>query len=347
MSTRKDPFGSLPDGRQVELYTVTNSHGVEARLTTYGAILVSLKTPDRSGKSAIITLGHDSLAGYLAGHPYFGSTIGRFGNRIAGAKFTLDGREYSLFANDGPNHLHGGKVGFDKVLWQAQPVNHAGAEGVRFSYVSPDGEEGYPGNLTVDVTYILSEQDELRIDYRAQTDKATPVNLTHHSYFNLAGAGSGDIYGHLLTIHADRYLPVNERLIPTGELLTVAGTPMDFRQPMPIGSRIAQTGGGYDHCYVLNRNGPGLSPAARVVEPGSGRAMEIFTTEPAIQFYSGNFLTGAKGAGGAAFHKQHAFCLETEHYPDSPNQPAFPSTILRPGQTYTHTTVHRFSTVPK
>jgi len=345
MDLFKENFGRLPDGTPVELFTLNNSHGLRARIMTYGAIVVSLEVPDRDGSLADITLGYDSLDGYLETTPYFGAVVGRYGNRIAKAKFTLDGVEYTLAANNGENHLHGGLKGFDKVMWAAEPVREEAAVGVKLSYLSPDGEEGYPGNLSCVVTYWITEDNELKITYEATTDKATPLNLTHHSYFNLAGQGRGDILGHELILEADRYTPVDEGLIPIGELRPVAGTPFDFTTPHIIGARIAQVHGGYDHNFVLRSGGGDLARAAQVFEPTSGRVMEVFTTEPGIQFYTGNFLDGSIfGKVGREYNKHYGFCLETQHFPDSPNQPDFPSTILRPGETYHTLTIHKFST---
>jgi len=345
MFVKKDPFGVLPDGTAVEIFTLTNNRGIEARLMTYGATLVSLKLPDRNGAFDDVVLGYDSLDGYVKNSPYFGSIVGRYGNRIAKGRFTLNGVTYGLATNNGPNHLHGGIKGYDKVVWMAEPIREADAVGVKFAYLSKDGEEGYPGNLAVTVTYWLTNADELRIDYQAVTDKATPVNLTHHSYWAFAGQGSRDILGHELTLEADKYTVVDEGLIPTGELRDVRGTPMDFTVPHTIGERIAQVPGGYDHNYVLRSGGGAMILAARVHEPTTGRTMEITTTEPGIQFYSGNFLDGTiTGKGGRVYQKHYGFCLETQHFPDSPNQPDFPSTILEPGQTYRTTTVHKFFT---
>ena len=340
----QEPFGTLPDGRDVVLFTLSNGRGLRARIMTYGAIVVSLEVPDREGRLADITLGYDSLEGYLETTPYFGAIVGRYGNRIAQGRFTLDGVEYSLARNNGENHLHGGQKGFDKVLWSAEPLREEKAVGVRMSYLSPDGEEGYPGNLSCTVTYRVTSDNELTITYEATTDKATPVNLTHHSYFNLAGQGQGDILGHELQLWAGHYTPVDEGLIPTGELRPVGGTPFDFTTPHPIGERIDQVPGGYDHNFVLSSGGGEPAPAARVYEPESGRVMEIFTTEPGIQFYSGNFLDGTiTGKVGKLYRRHYGFCLETQHFPDSPNFPDFPSTILRPGETYRSHTVHKFS----
>jgi aldose 1-epimerase len=346
-ATRAD-FGKMPDGAAISAYTLTNKNGLEARIITYGGTLVSLKTPDRNGKMADVVLGMDTVDAYRKNTWYFGALIGRYGNRIGGARFKLEGVEYKLDMNNGKNSLHGGANGFDKRVWTARELTDGGLE---LTYKSKDGEEGYPGNLTAVVVYHLTDANELRIDYSATTDKPTVVNLTNHSYFNLKGAGSGDILGHLMTLNADRYTPVDAGLIPTGELRPVAGTPFDFRKPVAIGARIGQSdeqlklGQGYDHNFVLNRTGAGLSLAARVEEPNSGRVMEVSTTEIGIQFYSGNFLDDtAKGKGGLVYHLRNGFCLETQHYPDSPNKPAFPSTELKPGQKYQSTTVYRFLT---
>lgn len=343
MDVQKESFGRIPDGQEVELYTLNNVHGLEARIMTYGAILVSLKIPDRNEKLSDITLGYDDLDGYIKENPYFGAVVGRCGNRIAKGKFTLDGVEYQLATNNGENHLHGGLKGFDKVVWKAKPVKEDNAVGVKLVYLSKDGEEGYPGNLSSTVTYTLTNNNELRISYEATTDKATPINLTHHSYFNLAGQGACDILGHELVLNADRYTPVDKGLIPTGEIKLVKGTPMDFTIPQPIGARIAEVEGGYDHNYVLNNTNDSMVLAARVFEPTSGRVMEIYTTEPGVQFYSGNFLDGSiTGKSGKVYYKHYGFCLETQHFPDSPNKSQFPSVILRPGETYMHQTVHKF-----
>ena len=340
----QEEFGKLPDGRVVNRYTLKNRNGVIAKVMDYGAILTELWVPDKSGRSANIVCGFDNLDQYLAGHPFFGATTGRYANRIAKGRFTLEGREYTLATNNGPNHLHGGVKGFDKQLWKSEPLTgKSGQQSVRFTYVSKDGEEGYPGTLNVTVVYTLTDKDELSIDYSATTDKTTVVNLTNHSYFNLAG--SGDILGHLVQIEADRYTPVNEQLIPTGELAPVAGTPLDFKKPTAIGDRIDQlkpVPGGYDHNFVLNRTGNSLELVASVTEPKSGRKLEVLTTEPGMQLYTANFLDGKlKGINGVTYHKHSAFCLETQHFPDSPNQPKFPSTALKPGQVYNTTTVYR------
>lgn len=338
----KTQFGTMPDGRPVDLYTLTNANGAVVKITNYGTIITELHVPDRNGQFGDVVLGFDNLAQYLAGHPYFGCTVGRVANRIGGAKFTLDGKTYTLAANNGPNHLHGGLKGFDKVLWQAEPQTDVS---VRFTYISPDGEEGYPGNLAVTVVMTWTDQDEIVIEYSATTDKATPVNLTNHSYFNLAC--EGDILGHVLMLSASQYTPADASLIPTGEIRPVAGTPLDFTTPTQIGARFDQLDNkprGYDHNFVINRAGKGLALAARVFEPKTGRVMEVFTTEPGIQLYTGNFLDGSlKGKRGVVYKQYTGFCLETQHFPDAVNKPSFPSIILRPGQTYQQTTVYRFS----
>jgi aldose 1-epimerase len=345
-----EPFGTTRDGEDVELYTLTNSDGVEVRITNYGGIVTHLLVPDRDGVPGDVVLGCDSLSGYLEGTPYFGAIVGRYGNRIARGRFLLDGVEYSLATNNGDNHLHGGSRGFDKVVWAAEPYQAESEAGLRLSYVSEDGEEGYPGRLTVTVTYALTNENELRIEYLAETDKPTVVNLTHHSYFNLAGHDSGDILGHELELAASRFTAVDSGLIPTGELRQVAGSPMDFRERLSIGARIdaadeqLRFGGGYDHNFVLDAYDGSLRFAARVYEPTSGRVMEVYTSEPGIQFYSGNFLDGSNvGKGGTPYEHRAGFCLETQHFPDSPNQPHFPSTVLRPGERYESTTIYRFS----
>ncbi len=338
MNVTKEAYGNLPDGTPdgtpIDQYTLSNPNGLKVKIINYGAITTAIETPDRNGHVENITLYRDSLADYLetkdgkATTPGFGATIGRYGNRIAKGRFTLEGKPYTLAVNNGPNALHGGLKGFDKVIWKAEPFKTPDTAGVVFSHTSPDGWEGYPGTLQVKVTYSLTDKDELKMDYEATTDKPTVLNLTNHDYWNLAGAGNGDILKHELMINADRYLPVDDTLIPLGRIEPVKGTAMDFTSPKPVGRDIAEVKGGYDHCYVLNRRGDGLSLAARVSEPTSGRVMEIYTTQPAIQFYTGN---------------PRALCLETQHYPDSPNQPSYPSTLLRPGQKYTQVTVHKFS----
>ena len=344
-------FGTTDENQPVELYTLTNSRGSRVSITNYGGIVTSLWVPDRDGDLGDIVLGYDNLGQYLEGSPYFGAIVGRYGNRIANGRFTLDGVEYSLAVNNGPNHLHGGIKGFDKVVWNAQPYVEPDEVGLRLDYTSPDGEEGYPGNLAVTVVYALTNRDELRVEYVAKTDRATVVNLTHHGYFNLAGHASGDILGHELIIAADRFTPVDEGLIPIGELRDVAGTPMDFRAPFAIGERIdaddeqIRVGGGYDHNWVLNGDAGTLRFAARVSEPTTGRVLEVYTTEPGVQFYAGNFLDGSNvGKGGVPYARRSGFCLETQHYPDSPNRSEFPSSVLRPGERYESTTVYRFVT---
>ncbi len=343
------PFGATPDGTPVELFTLTNAQGMEVRAMTYGGIIVSLKVPDRAGRLDDVVLGFDSLGGYLKGSPYFGAIVGRFANRIAKGRFTLDGQTYKLAINNGPNALHGGIKGFDKVVWQAEPFTSDSGVGVTFSHVSPDGNEGYPGTLTVHVRYLLTNADQLVVDYDATTDKATPINLTQHTYFNLHGAGTGDILGHELMLDADSFTPVDSTLIPMGTVTPVAGTPLDFRTLTPIGAHIndhdqqLQYAGGYDFNYVIRRTGPGLVHAAHVVEPATGRTLDVLTTEPGLQFYSGNFLDGTiTGKGGHVYGHRSGFTLETQHYPDSPNQAGFPSTILRPGQEYRSRTVFAF-----
>jgi len=343
-------FGSV-DGKKISLYTLANQHGMQAAVINYGATLVSLKTPDRRGKIDDIVLGYDDLPGYVADKFYFGSTIGRYANRIAHGKFTLDGTRYHLACNNGPNHLHGGPGGFHKVVWEANPLPvTSDSAGVQFSYLSPDGEEGYPGNLTVAVTYRVSDANELMIDYAASTDKDTIVNLTNHSYFNLAGQGRGDILRHQLTIHASTFTPVNDALIPTGELRTLAGTPLDFSHPTSIGARIdnndeqLRIAGGYDHNFVIARSARGLAHAAHVSEPDSGRVMDVYTSEPGIQLYTGNFLDGSmNGKSGKNYPFRSGLTLETQHYPDSPNHPAFPRTALQRGHHLASQTVYGFT----
>ncbi len=345
----KSPFGTLPDGQAADLYTLRNEKGMTVKITNFGGTIVSWTAPDKNGNYEDITLGCDSLSGYLKGTPYFGSIIGRYGNRIAKGKFSLDGKEYTLATNNIGNHLHGGLKGFDKVLWTAAPAN--GSEpALKLRYTSPDGEEGYPGNLQVEVVYTLQQDNALKIEYSATTDKKTVCNLTNHAYFNLAGAGKGDILNHELALYADRFLPVDSTLIPTGELKPVAGSVFDFTRPVAIGAGINDTGdtqivagGGYDHCWILKNNGNTLKLAAVLSEPVSGRRMEVHTTEPAIQFYSGNFLDGTVvGKGNIPYKHRTGLCLETEHYPDSPNQPEFPTAVLNPGETYRSTTIYKF-----
>ncbi|MEA3226856.1 MAG: aldose epimerase family protein [Planctomycetota bacterium] len=345
MSVNQESFGQTSEGREVDLYTLTNSNGLKARITNYGAILVSLEVPDRAGKFADITLGFNTIDGYLGEHPYFGAVVGRYANRIGAARFVLDGVEYKLAANNDENHLHGGLKGFDKVVWKLEDLKSEGRSAlVKLSYISEDGEEGYPGNLACSVTYTLTEDDELQISYEADTDKATVLNLTNHTYFNLAGQGTGDILGHELMLVADKYTVVDKGLIPTGENRNVKDSPMDFTVSASIGSRIEQTGMGYDHNYVLNSGGGSLALCARVYEPTTGRVMEVSTTQPGVQLYTGNFLDGSlTGKDGKKYEKHYAFCLETQHFPDSPNKPGFPSVVLNPGQKYATTTVFKFS----
>jgi aldose 1-epimerase len=343
------PFGTTPDGKAVEVYTLSNARGMQVRAITYGAIIQALRVPDRKGRMGDVVLGYDSLPGYIAESPYFGAVVGRYANRIARGRFTLEGRTYRLATNNGPNHLHGGLKGYDKVVWRARSFQRADGAGVRFEYTSPDGEEGYPGTVQVSVEYVLTPENTLLVDYHATTDRATPLNPSQHSYFNLAGEGSGDILKHVLTIEADRYTPVDSTLIPTGELASVAGTPFDFRKPTAIGARIGEAdpqlryGKGYDHNFVLSRTGAGLFHAVHLLDPSSGRTLDISTTEPGLQFYSGNFLDGTiTGKGGHVYRHRTAVVLETQHFPDSPNQPRFPSTILRPGEEYRSRTVFAF-----
>ena len=340
------------DGKPIELVTLKNTHGVEVQAISFGAIITSIKVPDKAGTIADVALGFDSPEQYWANppHPYFGAVVGRYGNRIAKGAFTLDGKSYSLAINNAPNTLHGGNKGFDKQVWTVTTKDDPAGSSATFSLTSPDGDEGYPGTLQARVTYTLTEKNELIVDYHATTDKATPVNLTQHTYFNLSGEGSGDILGHELTLNADRYTPVDATLIPTGQLAPVQGTPFDFRKATAIGARIDQddpqlkNGKGYDHNWVLNRRGTGLQHAATVHDPKSGRTLDISTTEPGVQFYTGNFLDGTiKGKGGKPYVLRSGLCLETQHYPDSPNQKTFPSTILQPGKTYSSRTVFTFS----
>ncbi len=348
------PFGRLSDGREATLYTLVNARGARADITDYGAIIVRLFVPDRDGRLGDIVLGYNSVEEYVRNNPYFGAIVGRFGNRIAHGRFTLDGRTHTLATNNTPNgvpcHLHGGNIGFDKVLWSARAAVAGGAPTLELRYRSADGEEGYPGNLEVTATYTLGDDNSLQVDYRATSDQATPVNLTQHTYFNLKGEGRGDILDHRLQLNARRYTPVNAGLIPTGELATVAGTPFDFTTPHRIGDRVdapheqLKLAGGYDHNWVLDNQSGRLALAAIATEPTTGRTLEVWTQEPGVQFYCGNFLDGtARGKSGQPYAHRSGFCLETQHYPDSPNQAAFPSTILRPGQTYWTITLFKFS----
>jgi aldose 1-epimerase len=346
MEIDKQEFGKTADGKPVEIYTLINANGLKAKVMTFGAILTELHVPDRQGKMADVVLGFSDLDSYLKGHPHFGSTVGRYANRIAKGKFTLDGKEYSLAINNGPNSLHGGKIGFDKKIWKAEPMTSPDGPSVKFLLTSPDGEEGYPGEVHATVTYTLTNKNELKIDYTATSTKATPINLTNHSYFNLSG-GPASIAQHELTLNADRYTPTDETLIPLGEVKSVKGTPLDFTTPHAIGARFAEMPkfiGGYDHNYVINGDEKALKFTARAKDPSSGRVMEMSTTEPAVQLYTSNFMDGKiKGKGGIAYNAHQAFCLEAQHYPDSPNQPQFPSTILKPGETYKQTTIYKFS----
>ena len=362
MKVESTPFGQTEKGEKVTRFVCTNQNGCVLELIDYGAIVLQLRVPDRQGRIANVNLGFESLDGYLQRHPYFGATVGRFCNRIAGGQFSLDGKTYTLAKNNGPNHLHGGVAGFDKQLWKAEPVKTSDAVGVRFSRQSPDGEEGYPGCVDVSVLYTLNNRNELLVDFTATTDQPTPLNLTNHNYWNLAGAGNGSILDHELEIAADQYVATNDQLIPTGKLNAVANTPLDFRMPHRLGERIRQIVAdpvGYDHCYVLrpaadrqplpaaspaapNPNGAAaLRFAARVTDRQSGRVMEVYTTQPGLQLYSGNFLDGSAGNGG--YKQYEGFCLETQHFPDSPNQPGFANTILKPGETFRQTSVFRFT----
>jgi len=339
----RQPFGKMPDGAAVDLFTL-DSGRMAVRVMTYGATITAVEVPDRQGRAANVCLYAETLADYLAGAPS-ASVIGRYANRIGGARFAIDGTEYALTPNAAPNHIHGGRNGFQKAVWKAETVAGDGAAGVRLTHTSPDGDEGYPGTLTATVTYTLTSADELRMEYTAVTDKPTHVNLTNHAYWNLAGAGAGDVLGHRLTMNADRYLVTDERLVPVGEIRGVDGTPLDFRTPHAVGDRIGELAAtrGYDHCYVVNRKEAGeLALAARVVDPSSGRTMEVRTTYPGVQLYTANHLGGKQGAAGRTYVKHGALCLETQFYPDSPNKPQFPSTLLRPGQTYRQVTLHKF-----
>lgn len=352
LSVTEESWGNMPDGRPVSLFTLTNKNNVTLQITNYGGYFVSAKWADKNGKIDDVLLGHYSLDGYLdaSQNPYFGGIIGRYANRIAKGKFSLDGKQYTLATNDGPNSLHGGNQGFDKRLWQAEKIEGPDSVGVLLKYTSADMEEGYPGKMDVTVEYSLNNNNELRLDYKATTDKKTVVNLTNHPYWNLKGQGQGTVLNHLMMINADNFTPIDSTMIPTGEIRPVEGTPFDFRKPTAIGARINEDnqqlkyGKGYDHNWVLNKPAPGtMTLAARVVEPTTGRTLEVHTTEPGIQFYSGNFLDGTiNGKNGATYEHRGAFVLETQHYPDSPNQPNFPSTVLNPGDTYTQTTIYTF-----
>ncbi|MHC4241151.1 MAG: aldose epimerase family protein [Planctomycetota bacterium] len=347
LGVKEKLFGRMPDGREVTLYELKNANGVRAGIINYGAILVSLEVSDRDGKFDDVALGFDDMDSYIQRNPLFGAVVGRYANRIANASFTLDGTEYKLTANAGKNHIHGGRnKRFDKVLWEGSPLTGRKEAGVRFTYLSKDGDEGFPGNLKCIVTYTLTNNNELKISYEATTDKPTIINLTNHSYFNLAGAGNGDVLDHEMIINADYYTPSDTALIPTGEIHNVKDTPLDFTSAKTIGARInllAQTRG-YDHNYVLKNSGGELIPAARVYEPRSGRVMEVQTTEPGMQFYTANGMRGIKGKGGKIYNNHYGFCLETQHFPDSPNKPHFPSVVLRPGEKFNTITVFTFST---
>ena len=349
---KKESFGKTTGGEQIELHSLSNKKGMEVSITNFGATVVTLKVPDRAGKAADIVLGYDTLDGYENGTSYFGATVGRYGNRIASGKFSIDGKTYTLPKNNGENTLHGGIVGFNKKVWKAREIASKLGESLEMSYLSADGEEGFPGNLSAKVVFTLpADRNELRIDYTATTDKDTVLNLTNHSYFNLTGEGNGDILDHVMTLHAKQFTPVDKGLIPTGELKNVAGTPMDFNSATAIGKRINESdeqlvfGKGYDHNWVLARagGGNGLSIAAEAYDPKSGRRLEVLTTEPGVQFYSGNFLDGAKGKGNKPYPQRAAFCLETQHFPDSPNHANFPSTLLKPNAVFHSQTVFRFS----
>lgn len=337
----KESFGTI-DGKPVYLYTLKNTSGMEVKVTNYGAIITSIIVPDRNGKMGDIVLGFDSLSGYTAANPYFGALVGRYANRIAKGKFVLDGREYTLAVNDGPNHLHGGIKGFNKVVWEGKEFSDTTRAGITLTYLSKDNEEGYPGNLQVTVTYSLDNHNQLTTVIEAVTDKATPVNLCNHTYFNLSEADT-NILGHEVILKATRYTEVDANLIPTGQLPDVAGTAMDFTTAHPIGERIAEVPGGYDHNYVLDKKSGEMGFAANVFDPRTGRGLIVMTTQPGVQFYTGNFLDGTiTGKGGKVYEKHYGFCLETQHFPDSPNQPSFPNTMLKPGEKYQETTVWQF-----
>ena len=344
---QREAFGSLPDGRSAEEILITNAKGMVLGISDYGGLITSIQVPDRDGNVEELTLAFDSVGAYRA-RAYYGPIIGRYGNRIGNARFTLEGEEYQLAANNGPHHLHGGPTGFHTKLWAAEPFSRADGAGVILSYTSPDGEEGYPGTVDVKVTYTLTNDNEIVIDYQATTDRTTHINLTNHAYFNLAGAGQGDHVDHLLMINASRYTPTDAQLIPTGELAEVAGTPLDFRQPTRIGDQLEadhheiRTGSGYDHNFVIDRQGDGLELAARLSDPASGRVMEVLTTEPGIQFYSGNWGRAIPGRNGASYPRWGGLALETQHFPDTPNQPDFPSTVVRPGEEYRSSTIYKF-----
>lgn len=342
MKVTREVFGQLPDNGEASLFTVSNSNGLTLKISNYGGIIQSIQAPGKNGEMADMVLGFDNLDAYLQDHPYIGTLVGRYAGRIAGGVFTLDGTEYQLIQNNGRNHLHGGSAGFDKVLWEASEFADKKGAGVTLTYLSHDMEEGYPGNLKARVTFTLDDDNQVCLDYQATTDKPTPLNLTHHAYFNLNG-GSSPVYDHELMIASDRYVAGDSELIPTGEICSLEGSSLDFRTSKPIGADIDKVEGGFDHCYVLGENSKISHAVARVVHPESGRIMEVFTTEPGVVFYSSNFLEGLTGKGGQPYGKHQALCLEAQHYPDSPNHAEFPSTILRPGETYTQKTIYKFS----
>ena len=348
MPITRDIFGRTPDGAAIDRFSLRNANGLEADIITWGGIVTALRVPDRNGALVDVTLGFDTLEPYLQEHPYFGALIGRFGNRIARGRFELNGKTYRLACNNGPNHLHGGPEGFHRRVWSGQERDSGDGPGLELTYLSHDGEEGYPGNLSVTVVYTLTDRDELRIDYTATTDQDTILNLTNHTYFNLAG--QGDILGHELRLAASRFVPIDQTLIPTGELRPVAGTPMDFNSLTPIGARLdaddeqLRHAGGYDHAWVFDKEAGALALVAELYDPSTGRVMEVYTTQPGVQFYSGNQLDASlAGKGGWVYAFRHGLCLETQHLPDSPNQPRFPSTVLHRGETYRHTTIYRFA----
>ncbi|WP_417387339.1 aldose epimerase family protein [Gimesia sp.] len=339
LTVQEEPYGTTADGQEITQFLLSNNKGTSVNVINYGAIVTSVYLPDKEGKSENITLGFDSLAAYEKKGPYFGAICGRYANRIKDGKFSLNGKEYQLAQNNPPSHLHGGESGFDKKVWAAESFSTKDEVGVRLSLVSPDGEEGYPGKLTLKVVYSLNNDNELKIDYTATSDQETPINVTNHCYWNLAGTGT--VLDHELVLNCDQYLPVTDEAIPTGELKPVKGTPMDFTSAHKIGERIGQVEGGYDHCWVVNSSEKQPAFCARVKDPASGRVMEVLTTEPGVQFYTGNFLDGTPASGG--YPKNGGLCLEAQHFPNSPNQPEFPSTILKPGQVYEQTTIHKFS----
>ncbi len=340
---KKEPFGTAPDGQEVSLYTLSNKNGVTVKITNYGAIVTSIITPDKDGKMGDVVLGFDNVKGYIPNDPHIGGVIGRYANRIAKGRFAIDGQEYKLATNNGPNHLHGGNIGFDRVVWQAEEMPEQNA--IKLTYVSKDMEEGYPGNLTATVVYTLTEDNSLRIDYTATTDKATPVNLTNHSYFNLSAGADKDILNDVVQINADKYTASDKDLIPTGELVPVKGTPYDFTEAQPVGTRINNLQGyGYDLNYVINNGGDELTHAATVFDPTTGREMEVLTTQPGIQLYTAYHLDGSlTGKNNTKYNRYAGLCLEAQHYPDSPNQPKFPNTVIKPGETYQETTIYKFS----